>query len=395
MNIEIMIPSYQKGELEKTLEKAKKNLGDELSWSVGEPYKKVFHHAVKSLEHGFTYEKYIHEVCDVVVSIPDVNDWELLCTITDGAMEVTNRREKLVFKNPQHGVDYHTCDVCGHHTWKKFYVVLNTKTGEELQVGSECARKFGIGLVVKIYKLTNDLYKMYDLFGGESCDDGLTEWPQHFSDPYARASVELSRIFQACKDYYDNNNGVWLKGYYQGRTYVPSQSANEIINNIDNCMADDDDQYFKELQEWVRNEFHPEEYNDFDQQINDVGDSYYFPRNCVAPVFFAIKKFEQWKKERDAKAKGLYLPKWNDYIHIVGKVVQCEKKEGYFGSYKEYTIYNEIDNNTYKRAGAVKFDEDTKHVECYAYIKNVWQGNYTLDRTTIKAKKGISIANEM
>ena len=124
----------------------------------------------------------------------------------------------------------------------------------------------------------------------------------------------------------------------------------------------------------------------------EIGTDYYMSANDVASAFFAIKKYEQYKVEQAAKAAGKYLPKIGDYIHIVGKIVNERTCSGYYGEYVEYEIFNALDGLTYKRCGVVKSDGE-KNVNCYAFIRDIWQGNNMLDRTTINAKKGVAIAN--
>ena len=149
---------------------------------------------------------------------------------------------------------------------------------------------------------------------------------------------------------------------------------------------------YKELAQWVSNVFEADVCSEFDDKIKCVGTDFYMSAGDTAAAFFAIKKYESWKKEQAAKAAGLYIPKHGDYIHIVGKVINKETKSGYFGAYIEYEILNTLDGNTYKRSGAVKADSDN-NVDCYAFIRDVFKGQNILDRTTLKAKKGVAIAN--
>lgn len=385
--IQLTLPFKEVEAFEKICKRAAKNI-DGMSWGVGQTYKRTYRHVVDN-----HLEKWMHDVVDVWVEIPKINDWTLLATIVDGALFVTDMSKKLVLHNG-HGIDYNICDVCKHRQWKKSFVVYNSNTKEELQVGAECAKKFGIGMVNAIYNLTSELYKSYSMY---SCEyDGLDPivWPAHYSDPYAVRSVETSVVVQAAKQYYDEHNGVWKKGGYVGRTYYPSESAAEIRASLELFEANDNDKYYKNLCKWINEKFEADAYNDFDTAIKAIGTDYYTSAGDTAAAFFAIKKFESWKKEQEAKEKGLYIPKRGDYIHVVGKIVNKSTKEGMFGKYVEYEILNIIDGNTYKRSGVVK-SNDKCEVDCFAFIKDVWQGNFVLDRTTLKAKKGIKINNEI
>lgn len=284
-------------------------------------------------------------------------------------------------------------------TVEKSFIVRNINTNEELQIGSECAKKFGIGTVNAIYNLTKELYASYNFCDSEY--DGLEPigWPAHYSDYGAVKSVETNIMLQAARKYYVENNGVWKKGYYERGLYYASESAAIIRQTLSSFSVKEDD-YINEVIEWVKNVFDPDEWNDFDCSIKSIGENYYMPAVDVAMAFFAIKKYEAYKKrekfnkeKEECRKRGIYLPEKGDYVHIVGKIVNKTKVDGYFGEFTEYEILNEIDGVLYKRAGVVRHDENN-NVNVFAYIKDVWNGNYILDRTTIKPKKGIKIDNE-
>lgn len=384
-NIETTIPAYATDEFLKLVKRAKKNIS-ELDWTVGESYNRVFRHFFDG-----EIVKMTHKVVDITLSVPEVNDWVLLATIVDGSMFVADQKHKLELHDG-HGTEYRLCDVCKHKQWKKSYIVRNSKTGEELQIGAECAKKFGIGMMNAIHNLTKELYASYSLY---SCEyDGLEpiEWPARFNDSHAVRSVETSAVVIAAKQYYDDHNGKWLKGYYQGSIYYPSESAADIRSLLEDVQADSENAYYKELTSWIKDVFVADEWSEFDEKIKAVGTDYYTSAGDTAAVFFAIKKFEAYKKEQAAKAAGIYIPKRGDYIHIIGKIVSEKKKCGTYGVYVEYVIENTLDGYTYTRSGAVKADSE-KNVDCFAYIKDAYGGNYTLDRTTQKPKKGVVVAN--
>ena len=383
--INLTIPAHLTDEFVKTVRKAEKNITG-LRWEIGKVRKQTFRHYFDG-----EIVKMQHDVVDVTLDLPEQNNWQLVATVVEGAMFITDHKQKLELKNG-HGADYQLCDVCKHRQWKKSYIVRNTVDGRELQVGAECAKKFGIGMVEAVYKLTKELYASYSLY---SCEyDGLEplEWPAHFSDPHAVRSIETSIVVQAAKQYYDEHNGVWKKGYYEGRMYFPSQSAADIRSSLDKFAADADNAYYKELTQWIAQDFEASEYNEFEMKIKELGESYYMSAGDTATAFFAIKKYEEYKKEQAAKAAGLYLPKPGDYIHIVGIIINKYVKSGYYGVYEEYEILNEIDGNKYIRSGVVNVDSDNK-VNCFAFIKDVYGTKYLLDRTTKHAKKGVAIAN--
>ena len=141
--INTFIPSDLVNSLKKFADKTKKNV-EGFTYSVGKPYEKLFRHPVIE-ENGMAGHcvKAFHEVCDLVINMPDESDWRLIATYMDGAFTPADPTKELIFNNLAHGADYGKCDLCGH--WcKNTYVVENVKTGEELQVGCECIKKFGI-----------------------------------------------------------------------------------------------------------------------------------------------------------------------------------------------------------------------------------------------------------
>ena len=389
----MIIPTFKCAEFRKTLEKASKRI-EGIDWTIGESYQKVFQHYMEDGENS-GWINMTHDVCDVTLTLPDSNGWDLLATVVEGAMFVTDQSKKLELANG-HGADYKICDACKHPQWKKSFIVKNQETGEELQVGSECARKFGIGLVSKIHGLAHELYENFFLCG---CDDEeRPHWRENFSDPHAVKSVETSLMVQAAKAYYDEHDGVWIKGKWIGEglwaQYVPSESAADIRTLVESkkFAPNDDDEYYKSLCEYLNNEFVADDEEGFSYRIKCVGSNYYMSMGDSAVAFFAIKRFEQYKKERDAAALGIYLPQRNHYIRIIGKVVNSEKKDGYFGQYTEYEILNEFDGNHYIRAGVVNADENG-HVEGYAFVDDVYNGVYRLARVTKNPKKGIALNN--
>ena len=386
-NIKIMIPCCAEKEVEKIIRKAQKYI-PKFSCEYGEPYNKTFRHYAGEGQ----IIKQSHRVKDIILSIPDENEWDLIATVKDGALFVTDQNKKLVLTNEKHGVGYGLCDACKHKQRKASFIVRNNRTGEELQVGSECAKKFGIGTVQQIYNLTSSLYQSYALPYYEGWEEPKM-WPHKYNDPYAARSVEVSLMVQAAKKYYDDHNGLWKKSYV-GPTgvYYRSESAADISGSLDDFQPDDQNPYYLELMEWLRNEFETSEEYGFNRDIKELPNQYYVSASYSAIAFFAIKNYEVWKKEKAAREAGIYLPKRDDYIRIVGKVVNKITRNGYYGSYTEYDIQNNIDNNIYKRAGALPLNSEGL-VDGYAFINDVWKGNYTLGRVTKGRKKGVEIAN--
>lgn len=96
------------------------------------------------------------------------------------------------------------------------------------------------------------------------------------------------------------------------------------------------------------------------------------------------------KEMHEVQDLSLTMPTVSDWV----LVAVYEDDAVFVANPTKKLVKNDIDNNIYKRAGSVTYNPDTMEVECYAYIKNVWNGNYTLDRCCKGKKKGIAIANE-
>ena len=125
--INTFIPSELVDSLKKFADKTQKNV-EGFTYSVGKPYQKLFQHPVIN-KNGISggVSKVFHEVCDLIVNMPDESDWRLIATYMDGAFTPADPTKELIFKNPSHGADYGKCDFCGH--WcKNAYVVENVKT---------------------------------------------------------------------------------------------------------------------------------------------------------------------------------------------------------------------------------------------------------------------------
>lgn len=159
--LKTFIPLEAVDSFKKFADKTKKNV-DGFTYSIGKPYQKLFYHPVVEEDGTVGHPiKVFHEVCDLIVYIPEESGWRLLATYMNGAFTPVDSTKELVFKNPQHGIDYGKCDHCGH--WcKNAYVIENITTGEELQLGCECIKKFGINDMYYISDFTRKLHEIYD-----------------------------------------------------------------------------------------------------------------------------------------------------------------------------------------------------------------------------------------
>ena len=224
--IRTFIPSDSVASFKKFANKTQKNV-EGFSYTISEPYMKVFSHPVIK-ENGIRGNamKVFHEVCDLEVNMPEENGWKLVCTFKDGSFTPVDTSKELVFKNPAHGQDYNKCDVCGH--WcKNSYVIENIETGEELQVGCECVKKFGIKSFDYLSKFTDELHKLYDYSLSYSTDnDELKMWGGNPNAIYKNAFKKADLIMSAKAEY--DKCPIYKKAYRERGTYYRSPTLTNI-----------------------------------------------------------------------------------------------------------------------------------------------------------------------
>lgn len=201
--IKTFIPSESVDSFKKFADKTQKNVKD-FTYSLGKPYQKLFYHPV--IEEDGTaghLTKVFHEVCDLTINIPEQSGWKLLATYKNDAFIPVDPTKELVFKNPQHGAHYGKCDHCGH--WcKNAYVIENITTGEELQVGCECIKKFGIDDMYYISDFTRKLYEIYNYKLNYATDKeygDLLEWGGRKDSSYKNAILKTNLIMAAKSQY--------------------------------------------------------------------------------------------------------------------------------------------------------------------------------------------------
>ncbi len=195
------VPSSRIEALMKVASKVKRNV-PEFNISVGESYDKCFIHLDK-IEGRLHRRAEWHNVCDVEVTMPDDSGWRLLATFEDGNMFITDPYHKIEFKNPAHGAEYTKCDLCGHRCYNS-YLISNTETGEEMQVGCEYVKRFGLTQTSWMHKFYAELYRGYNFrittIEDEECD--LWSWG---TDKDAFRAITVAELIKACREYYSMN----------------------------------------------------------------------------------------------------------------------------------------------------------------------------------------------
>lgn len=374
------LPVTELDSFKRFFKKLQKNVKD-ATVEYSEPYKKLFRHSVRDEYGYYRITKQFHEVVNVVVETPVIKDWFLVATFKHDLMYVSNPLEELKTINPAHGKNYKKCDVCGHYC-KNSYLIRNTVTNEELQVGCECVKKFGIAEFDWISKFTRELNRIYDLY----ISDGLDNYPywKGPKDENAFAAIETTQLFNAAIQHYKESNGKWSSGYYDGNSYVRSYS-NIRIQTI---AMNDDLKQFPNLISAIRN--HISKINDeseFQEKMKDLGNSFYCVPADAPYAFFAIKYYVDYLKSlRKPKLPELHI---GDDVHVIGEVIDTKDVMTSFGT---MTVHKILTAKGYEveRCGVIPIEEkDGKKItKFYSIIRNINKYGTQLDRATKNPKRG-------
>lgn len=383
--IHTFIPSYAVESFKKFAAKTKKNV-EGFDYTIGKPYNKVFRHAVIK-EDGLAGkpQKRFHEVCDLTIYMPEESNWRLLVTYKDDNFIPADPSKKVVFKNPKHGNDYGMCDVCGH--WcKNSYVIENVVTGEELQVGCECAKKFGIKSFAYLSKFNHDLYALYDYRISYATDKeyGDPEWGGKPDTSWMTAHEKAKLIMAAKKEF--DVCPVWKKGYRTGSgSYYPSSTGTHIVNNLCSAELVVDEDYVAKVCEYTLSQASESTFQD---EMQELAKDFYCYESQNVQAFFMVKAYEAHIKPKAEIKEGTA-------VKVEGKVVQQRTQEGYYGVMVINTIVT--DNGTVcERIGKIPTTEDENgntRTVFFSIVKNEYHGTVSLDRATKNPKKGVEYVN--
>lgn len=379
--IKTFIPSESVDSFKKFADKTQKNVKD-FTYSLGKPYQKLFYHPVIEEDGTAVHRtKVFHEVCDLTVNIPEQSGWKLLATYKDDAFTPVDPTKELVFKNPQHGAHYGKCDHCGH--WcKNAYVIENITTGEELQVGCECIKKFGIDDMYYISDFTRKLYEIYNYKLNYATDKeygDLLEWGGRKDSSYKNAILKTNLIMAAKSQY--EICPVYKKGTKVDNVRYRSATLEGIDTILNSGNLKVDETYVKAVCEFGA-KIQPK--TEFEEDMLTVAKNFYCYQGQEVYAFFLVKAYE------DSLKPELNLPK-GCQVKVCGKVIQKRFEESYFGMMEINTILTDK-GVTCERYGKVPTTED-KRTSFYALVKGVFKGKVSLDRATKNPKKGIEVIN--
>ena len=379
--LKTFIPLEAVDSFKKFADKTKKNV-DGFTYSIGKPYQKLFYHPVVDEDVTVGHRiKVFHEVCDLIVNIPEESGWRLLATYMNGAFTPVDSTKELVFKNPQHGIDYGKCDHCGH--WcKNAYVIENITTGEELQLGCECIKKFGINDMYYISDFTRKLHEIYDYRLNYATDKeygDIEEWGGRKDSSYKNAILKTNLIM-AAKAQYDICP-VYKKGTKVENVRYRSATLEGIDTILNSGNLKVDEAYVKAVCEFGA-KIQPK--TEFEEDMVTVAKNFYCYQDQEVYAFFLVKAYEDSLKPELNLQKGCQ-------VKVCGKVIQKRFEESYYGMMEINTILTDK-GVTCERYGKVPTTED-KRTSFYALVKGVFNGKVSLDRATKNPKKGIEVIN--
>lgn len=380
--INTFIPSDLVDSLKKFADKTQKNV-EGFTYSVGKPYQKLFQHSVIN-ENGISggVSKVFHEVCDLIVNMPDESDWRLIATYMDGAFIPADPTKELIFNNLAHGADYGKCDLCGH--WcKNTYVVENVKTGEELQVGCECIKKFGIEGFGFLSDFTRKLYELYDYRMSYATDDefgDIEKWGGRKDSSYKNAILK-SDLIMAAKAQYDICP-VYKKGTKVEHVRYRSATLDGIDTILNSKKFKVDEAYVKAVCEFGV-KIQPK--TEFEEDMLAVAKNFYCFQEQDVYAFFLVKAYEDSLKPELSVQKG-------NQVKVCGKIIQKRFEESYYGVMEINTILTDkgIECERYGKVPTIE-ENGIKRTTFYALVKGVFNGKINLDRATKNPKKGIEV----
>ncbi|MDE6020292.1 MAG: hypothetical protein K2H01_04730 [Ruminococcus sp.] len=383
--IKVFVPADRVESLEKAAKKVKKNVPG-FVMTIGQPYYRCFIHC-DNIDGILHRRAEYHNIVDVHIEMPDDSGWQLIATYEDGNFFVTDPSKKIEFKNPEHGKDYGKCDFCGHKCYNS-YVIYNESTGEELQVGCECVKKFGLSYMSWLSRLTRELYRGCDLsFISIGGDEEYPTWPWS-KDKGSFRAIRVVELITACREYY-KVQPKWIKGYYEDRTYIKSRSNIEIQQSICGIeISDEDERYAKDVCEFIQN-IEVDWHSEFSQEMYAISTQYYAKPANACHVFFMVKKYEDHLKELNSSFKKIDN---GTLLHVEGEVVAEDKEEGWYGSYVVYTIKTPK-GYLVTRKGKIPITENDGHktTSFYAFSEFYKTGEVTVGRALKNPKKGYEI----
>lgn len=384
-----ILPQAEVESFSKFCNKIQKNV-PEFRYSIGAEYEKVFLHPVREMDGTYGgLEKQWHKIRNVTVEIPEDSGWRLVAEYDDGMFLPVDSKHELVLKNPAHGKDCKRCDICGHYC-KRSYLIINVETGEELQVGCECAKKFGLKYMEWISKFTRELYRINDYFIPRAEDEeGYSDLVWNAPpDRTAFAAIEKAAVVCAAKAYFDEHP-KWIAGYWEGCTYIKSRSNEDIQQLIIHMDYTIDQDYCDKVCQWVKEHINPDD-SEFSEKMVDLADNFYSSESDAATAYFMVKGYECWLKEQTSEFEPIEK---GAQVKVSGEVVAINHISGYYGDYERYTIKTPK-GYLVTRNGKIpisKSEDGTQLTSFFAVVEYSRLGELSVGRALKNAKKGMEV----
>ena len=343
--------------------------------SFGEPFFKAYTHVVKTEDEVYP-EVRMHEVSAVEVVLPAVNDWELIVSFKDGLMYLTDYTHEVTFQNPAHGLTYPKCDLCGH-PFKNSFVVRNVQSGEELQVGGSCVKKFGLSFLHDISQFTAELYRIYRLYCYEG--DDLPVW-SGAHDPSAFSAVETTRLLMAARIYY-GEHPEWIKGYYEGDRYIQSESNSAIQSLVLSGDFEVDEDYVAAVRAFTLDRLPDSLLSEFMETQKTLCSAHYAQPTNAPHAYFMVKSYEDHLAQAARRVAPVSV---GDQVHITGVVIERSSRQGLYQDTPVYRIRTEK-GYLFERNGKIPLDGDS--TSFYAFVRYIGRHYIYLDRALKHPKK--------
>lgn len=358
------LPAEAKERFNRYIENLLQNV-EGVSYTVSACFDKLFTHGE---------ERKWHTVFEVTVSLPETATWVLIASVEGDLLFVVDKSRQLVFANPKHGTDYRKCDCCGH--WcKNSYIIRHKETGEELQVGVECLKKYGIDVFQKIADLG---VKIATVYGGFSDDSPLELYPvwSGASDHFCTSSVLKTDLIRAAKAYY-NEHKAWVKS----SDWTNPGSAYEIQTNLANEVFDGDEAYVQAVCDHLRQR---KSTSEFDCSMFQLAGNYYAQPKEAAAAYFMVKEYED-----DLRAQKLESITKGMQVKVTGKVISTKCEESMYGIAERHTVETPK-GYLVERTGTIPMADD-QTTSFYALVKYLYRGSIVVERALKNPKKGIPV----
>ena len=364
------LPIQQVDEFEKFIKKYQKHV-EGVSFKLSDAMEKMFRHATDEGK----IVKMLHKVVEVSLIIPEQNDWKLITFFEKGFQFILDESKELEYWNPNHGKQYNRCDACGHKI-QNSYVIRNEKTHEELQVGCECLKTYGVDSFKAIARMTAELYRKYYIIGKDDIENLVLDSSYDPMKEWGRSAILKSDLICAAKSYY-NEHQAWISAKNS-----ETGSMNEIKKVLISKEFTPDDEYVRKVCEYSAN---MDSYTEFAKDMIALCKNYYATPNDACAAYFLVKRYEEY-----VRMQSIGEIKQGTPIHIVGTVVHMALVPSMYGfgeMQKLFTI--KTDNGVIvKRYGVVKYSgEGDNRVSFYSSVKYIKDNQIFLDRALKNPKK--------